>query len=529
MYVLFSLFALCAPISLMARHLEWSFPPELLSTEGVNASWPKIGIDPTGNVVAVWMESGIVKSRSKSLMGEWGYAATLSNEGASSVRLVVDLEGNATAIWLENGTVNAAVKPSAGYWGSYAVISSAGASSCQLALDASGNVAAIWVRNGNIEAATKLAGQSWPSTPDIILTTEATTPYIAIGTNGTIAAIWTSFVDSVKRIHAATKVLNENWSNEFPISTPNQNCGYPKAAVDSNGNVMAAWYRFDDNGSEYANVILQIATKSLNDAWTSPMDMSKPGIRIPADVLVRYDGYGNAILLWSNSYDGSKFNLEERIKPKGQPWSNSETVVINFYQCNQDLAVGSAGDAIFLNLSSGESSSLFINCMSSNLNSFHSGYWGDTFLISIGDRNAYPRVALITNENSIYTAAVWVNYNGTNTAIHAVTGEGTVLTPPTDLDVSQVANNLGVFTEYYNVISWQPNPLSEILGYAVYRNGLFLQLVDADMNQYIDHNRKQNEEVTYGIASVASVYYQGPFAYVTYYPAKRQLNSIAEE
>ncbi len=37
-------------------------PPDTLSTAGQNASSVQVGVDPNGNLVAVWIENAIVKS-----------------------------------------------------------------------------------------------------------------------------------------------------------------------------------------------------------------------------------------------------------------------------------------------------------------------------------------------------------------------------------------------------------------------------------------------------------------------------------
>lgn len=163
---------------------------------------------------------------------------------------------------------------------------------------------------------------------------------------------------------------------------------------------------------------------------------------------------------------------------------------------------------------------LTINTMESDINSYKKGSWFKPYNLSIGDRNAYPRLAVKVSGNSIYTAAVWVNYNGSNTVIHSVTGLGTLLSPPSNLSVEQKIDDLGVFKEYYNVLRWQPSSSSEVAGYVIFRNGHFLVQVDSDVLEYIDHNRTQNESISYGVAAVDQEVHQSSVVNIHFPPQR---------
>ena len=69
--------------------VSWSHP-EVISTEGVDSFEPIITMDSNGNVIAAWIEEGIVKSRTKSLNGEWSYPSNLSYSGSTKLRLKID-------------------------------------------------------------------------------------------------------------------------------------------------------------------------------------------------------------------------------------------------------------------------------------------------------------------------------------------------------------------------------------------------------------------------------------------------------
>src|SRR3972149_4405240 len=65
------LFKILVFIPLICAAEQWPVPPDNISTPGVNASDQHIAIDANGNVIAVWIENGYVKSRSKPISGSW--------------------------------------------------------------------------------------------------------------------------------------------------------------------------------------------------------------------------------------------------------------------------------------------------------------------------------------------------------------------------------------------------------------------------------------------------------------------------
>ena len=55
---------------LMGNEIDtWSSPPDTISTTGVNASNPHIGMDAAGNVVALWLEGDAVISKASVASG----------------------------------------------------------------------------------------------------------------------------------------------------------------------------------------------------------------------------------------------------------------------------------------------------------------------------------------------------------------------------------------------------------------------------------------------------------------------------
>lgn len=501
------LFAICAVSQLMSAEINWSFPPSTLSASGINASNPSLAMDSNGNIVAVWIENGVVKSKSKLVSSGWsGSSATLSGSGASSPRVVSDLNGNSAAIWVENGIIRASTKTLSGNWSSSTSLSTSGASSPSLAVGVAGDLVAVWVRSGNIESSTKLFGANW-QTRVTITSSGAAFPSVAIGGSGSntrAIVVWQGVASSVNVVFASTRLISGSWSAQQRISDNLRQAGYPDVAVDTNGNAIAVWYCYDVKGPVYSGVVVQSSSRPSTGSWSPITSLSSAGMRNPATLGVRvaYDGTGNAIALWSTSFDDENFSIQSSIKHLNQYWADPITLVNgNLFSNQADLSVSSLGEAISVYLFY-NGAALQIQSSQLDITGFMNSLWSVPINISQGTSNAYPSVATTLTGDAINAAAVWISSDGTNNQVVASTGTVALVLPPADLSVTQSANGFGVFTEYYNTLSWTASSSPTVVGYLIYRNGEFIQQVDASVLQFDDNNRVQNGSVTYGVAAI---------------------------
>ncbi len=502
------LLSIFASSQLMGTDIVWSYPPTSISTANVNASDAHIAMDANGDVVAVWIENGVVKSKSKTVNMSWSTEHSLSASTVSSPRVVSDASFNATAIWIENGVVKASYKPSSGNWSNEVTLSNSGASTPTLAVDSTGDVVAAWARNGNIETAIKIFGQNWGPV-QTINSSNATNPYVAAGgscSGERAVVVWNGTSGTTNVVYASTKLIGSNWSNQTLISVTNHQAGYASVAIDPNCNATAVWYLYDVSGSVYSNVTVQSATLPSGGAWTTPQSLSVPGIRNPATLSARvaYDGFANAIAIWNTSFDDETFHIQSAIKPVQGGWQAPyELVSGNLYSFNYSQTVSSLGDAIAVYMFY-NGSSLLIQSSETDITGFTQAAWSVPINISTGTENAYPSLASALTGNLINTAAVWIASNGTVNSVVAATGTKNLILPPSSPTVTQSTHNFGVFTEYYNTLSWTASTDPNVAGYLIYRNGTFIGQVNAGTLHFVDDNRVQNGSVIYGVASVDS-------------------------
>lgn len=119
----------------------WPFPSLPVSSAQKDAD-PTVVVDAEGNMVALWIENGAVKTSDLPLNGVWSLPVTLSScfATASSPQLELDPSGTAIALWLEDDTLKAASRsPNSSWQLSTLTPTILGISSPKLMLDSNGN------------------------------------------------------------------------------------------------------------------------------------------------------------------------------------------------------------------------------------------------------------------------------------------------------------------------------------------------------------------------------------------------------
>jgi hypothetical protein len=289
--------------------------------------------------------------------------------------------------------------------------------------------------------------------------------------------------------------------------------------VDSSGNATVLWFSYNQSGTLFTNVSLLSSQFSVgSSAWTQATALSSSlSNRNPADLLARLstDSSGNVIALWTSSNDGATFNVETAFKLTGSNWMLGGALALNnLYAFDADISTCSSGDTS-ASLMYYDGSSIIIQSTEAHAASIVPNFWGNLTPIVQGINRAFPRIATILSGNTLRACTAWLQHDGTNTRVEVATGSKTILAAPTNLAASQQSTSFGVFIDYYNTVTWQASSSSGIAGYAIYRNGIFVNSVSSSTLQYIDHNFSGGS-VTYGVAAFDSSNLRSPVATVTF-------------
>lgn len=516
--ILFFFFAFFSFLKLSASpDIVWSSPPDTLSSTSVDSSAPNVVMDSSGNAIAVWLENGVVKTASHPVMGSWGSTTTLSGASASSPYLAINAAGDAVAVWIESNVVKARVQPSGGSWGTVNTVSSSGASAPKAIIDASGNAVAVWVRSNVVESATKLLGFLWGLVASIS-GGSSSNPDIAIGGDGTIVSVWNSVISSQNRVLSSTFLIGGVWGAAKTISNGSNQNNYPHIALDVNGNALAIWYQYNVSGSVYSNVTATVSTLANGASnWTTPVVLSSKGSVNPASLKARpaFDSLGNSVAIWSNSSDGQTYDIQTSTFQIGAGWSDVADIGNNLYDYQGDIAVASSVNTAAA-IMDYDGMNILIQTTESNINTVMSNFWSPPQTISSGTDNKDPRIGLALSGTTIYGVALWTAFDGSHTVIQAVTGTGSAVLAPSSPMVSQSSTNFGVFTEYFNTLSWTASSDPNLASYEIYRNGIFIDEVSAGTTSYIDHNAVQSGAVTYGVAAQNTAGFQSQTVSVSF-------------
>lgn len=514
---LLMLFVLCSLSRMAYSTLSWS-SPVTISDLSVNASDPHVVIDPSGNATAAWIENSTVVTSSLPLGGSWTTPTTISNiaNTALSPRLGVDSSGNVYAIWVENNIIEYATLPFGGSWSSETAISGSGASTPSLAVDSSGNAVGVWIRSGNVESSTKPAVSGTWSLVSVLSSTTSNNPHVAISTFGTAIAVWHSVVSGADVIMSDILTVSTNtWAAPKNVFSGTSSLfhNYPKVDIDSSGNATIAWFRYNFlvDSTVYENVVVIGSTLSQGAAaWQIPTILSNPGLLNPANLIikVKYDAYGDVVIAWTNSYDGLTFAVEFVQKIFGGSWPSFpqgiEPIVPGIYSFAFDLAMAT-GTGLLTTMNWDGTSVVSIQSQEGDTAAPESFGFVGLVSFSSGDDNGYPACAMELSGSTLNAVAIWINFNGSNNVINAVSGTDTLTAPPTGLSVVQNVNNFGVFSDYYNTITWTASTDPTVIQYFLFRNGVFFtEIPSTDPLQFVDHNQVNGGPVTYGISAFTS-------------------------
>ncbi len=493
-----------------SEDLTWS-SPMIISEGAISVSAPpepRMEIDGSGNAYAIWGEVGTIKFKTKPFGDVWSASTTLAAMSRNP-RIHVDSNGNATVIWITGTTLNTAVRPAGGSFGAPTALAP-NALQAELAGDVNGNLVAVWTTPAGVQSKTKLSGGSWAPSPNTLSSTAADNPIVAIGENGTVIATWHSVISSVHTIRAASKSISGNWSAETNISSPARNSINQHVEVDANGNAAAIWYTFDQTGSSYSNVVATAAYKPNSGSWSLPTALSNGGYYNPTNPVglrarVAFDNEGNAVAIWANSYDGRLFSIETSIRYADGNGIWAEPIPLvenNLYAFFDDIVSPDARD-LFGTYHESDGSYAQIQALVANTDTPNGLQWSTRQQIS-DERSGFSRNTAYLAGDTIYAGSIWLHTDGINGYVVAATATGTLLQPPSNLEVSQNLIDYGSFVEYQNTLSWTPSSSPDISLYHIYRNGLYITTVDGSFTSYVDRNQLENGIAVYEIASVDS-------------------------
>ena len=384
----------------------------------------------------------------------WLPAVGISEEGDEIAfdqepQVAVDASGGAVAVWPQleyHNRIQASTKLAGGTWGPPIDLSPPGENSIEshVAMNAGGEAIAAWIHISSermIDVASRTPQGSWGRAEELFVGAGGPNDVdVAIGPEGEAAVIWTGYQNTSDYIiRAATRSSDGQWSLPVELSEDGSNAWEPEVAIDPAGNIVAAWYRWNDDGDTIVQVaekepeqpwsesedlsaqgsksgaprvevsaeravvvwpreqVIEAATRDTGAAWQPAVEISGPASREPA---LGMDGQGNAVALWSSGPAYKPANAEVAILQPGGVWTEPATIADSLLTewAQPQIAVDPVGRAMAV-WNAWNGNSRIIEASSRSVN----GDWGSPVTISPSwsDR---PQIAMDTGGNA---AAVW--------------------------------------------------------------------------------------------------------------------------
>jgi hypothetical protein len=250
---------------------------------------PQLSVMDDGNAVAVWKFSSgksteIRASNYDVNTNTWSNFTTISSVSGIDVfvpQVGVDASGNAVAVWeCQDGTtlVIQAAYYTAGFWGAPVTISASvldqPATNPQVSVNDLGNAIAIWEYTTNVGTNIQSAfftPNTWSAPVDLfvpVLDEPAAVPQIDLDPSGDAIAVWRRFDGVGKFYIQASRYASSTWSlipTDLTPPTVEFDANYPRVCVDSIGNALAVWQRNFDEGTALESIVFNENTNSWQE------------------------------------------------------------------------------------------------------------------------------------------------------------------------------------------------------------------------------------------------------------------------
>ena len=339
---------------------------------GGDASKPRLALDGSGGVMAVWLQSNGSKKivyASRYSGTSWQTPEAISNTGLDNCEdpQIIAGDGELLAIWTQdNGSRDSVYTAtySSGSWGSPNQISpnsGGNALTPQAAYDQSGDVVAVWTQysgsNWRIYSSWRNGG-SWNSAETIISNDigSAWRPQVAAPAAGKAVAVWYQQYGS-KDVIFSSSFADGSWQTPSSISdSSGGDAAYPVLAMGADGIVRAVWEQGDSSGQRHIYTAAYAASWSASQLLNTGMSDSGSG-------QIALDGKGNGLIVWYQSVGGANFAYASRLK--NGAWSGPQQLSQDSAGGNvfaPNVAISPSGDAALvwrLNETSGTSFKAF--------------------------------------------------------------------------------------------------------------------------------------------------------------------------
>jgi len=330
----------------------WTMPTPV-SDGASQAVSPRVTVAPSGDATVVWERRGSFRIQAQTRVAGgpwWSLADTVdistAGSAAQSPDVGVDPAGNVVAVWQKiAGTgpgiykIEGAVKPTGEAWDApqdVSVPDSFSASQPYVAVDGAGLATAVWAQDtsttSRIQTATRSlsAVSSWSAPADLSDTTKfGRAPQLAVDGVGAVTVVWAEcttadFSTSSYEVRTATR-SSSGWSAAKTLGSGDatiiSRSDGPAIAVAPTGAAVASWIERTTSGLS----AVKAAARTAGGPWGEPTTLSAASADvISGSTRVGIDADGDAAALWYEV--GTTFQIKARILDGAGPVLAAPTI-----------------------------------------------------------------------------------------------------------------------------------------------------------------------------------------------------------
>ncbi|HEX3265253.1 MAG TPA: hypothetical protein VHR16_06250 [Candidatus Limnocylindrales bacterium] len=393
-----------------------------VSPAGQDGISPSVALDRLGNAVVAWRAadagSWVIKVRSRTASGSLGATRTLSSAGtdAGSQRVAIDAAGNALVAWEANG---ATYLVQASFLENAQTVSPAGAETSfpMVAVDGTGNAVLVWNQFDGVNYRMEMRRRSASGSLGPIKALSAAgqnafDAHIVMDSNGNAVIAWQRYDGSHWRIQVVRRSSGGTLSTVRTVSASGQDASNPALGIDSNGNAIITWTRSDG-----ANTRVQVVRRAAGGTFGSVQSLSAAG-QNASNPAVGVDGNGNAVVAWVRS-DGTNTRVQARRRSGSGTLGSVVTL---------SAAGGNAGQPALAMKATGEAVVVWTRWDGSNhrvqvRRRSTSGTWSSAQTLSDAGQTAMlPQVGIDGNGRAV---VVWVRSDGSTNRVQLRTRSAT--------------------------------------------------------------------------------------------------------
>jgi hypothetical protein len=300
----------------------------------------------------------------------WGDAERIDNRPRLALRaqIAIDAVGNAIAVWDQTDPSTARANDSddiwfnfrdtGGKWGEAELIESRepdDSLEAQIAVDGEGNALVVFRQSEGhdddpqqghyrIWAVRHTPSGGWGDSkcinsdaddPECIESTvagDASQPQIAVNPRGDAVVVWQQgdAGDESVSIWANRFTVGSGWGEAGPVETDAKILLTPQVAIDDDGNAIAVWERFDGVRSS-----IWSKRQTPTGEWLELQNVETDDSGNAFLPQVAADAEGNAIAVWQQQTDGTRFDI----------WSNLYLASTRKWDAEVRIGTQDAGDA----------------------------------------------------------------------------------------------------------------------------------------------------------------------------------------